>query len=262
MHNIAALAKGITMLSHREPVDGRVSWVAAERGYEDYNEYIVETEEALLLIDTGVAKHQDALIAFVGERLGGRRLVVYCTRIELDSIGNLGALLDHFPVATVVTANPISPVSLVHRQGTAPIAVHHLRFGQTLEAFGFPGLRVIEPVVRTLGTSWLFDDASATLFCSDAFCSDLATRAGDSPIRKSGEAGPLAEALRAGLFAKFDWLARSDKRAMTAAWARVFDVVLPKRLAPIHGRAACGDDVIQILLAAYKDAICAPIGTA
>jgi len=119
---VSRLADDILMLSHLEPASDRVSWLApGARGFEPYNEYLIRHGDKTLLLDTGVALHGEQLIASLKELVGSRELIIFITRIELDCIGNLGRVLDHFRDAQVVTANVVPPIGLVHvSAGTTP----------------------------------------------------------------------------------------------------------------------------------------------
>ena len=161
MTEVARIGDDTYVLSDLVPVDGRVSWVSPGLiGYEPYNEYLIVGDQRALLIDTGVSLHGASILERLIPLVGKRHLVVYISRIELDCIGNLALLLDHFEHVEVATANPIPAVDLVHRTSTSFVSVTHLSFGQTLAAVGFPQMTVLDPILRTLGTSWVFDGAT------------------------------------------------------------------------------------------------------
>ena len=130
---VARIADDTHVLSDLVPADGRVSWVAPGlSGYEPYNEYLVIGDERALLIDTGVgvARRVDPRTAGSTGRQSPSR--DFISRIELDCIGNLALLLDHFESVEVATANPIPAVDLVHRSTTSSVSVTHFGVDQTL----------------------------------------------------------------------------------------------------------------------------------
>ena len=259
MTEVARIADDTHALSDLVPADGRVSWVAPGLGgYEPYNEYLVVTNERALLIDTGVALHGPSILERLIPLVGNRHLVIYISRIELDCIGNLALLLDHFESVEVATANPIPAVDLVHRASTSHIPVTHFGFDQTLAPVGFPQMTVLDPVLRTLGTSWVFDRNARTLFSTDSFCGDLLRTSSEDVVRGSLDGAPDPAQLRRQTLAKFDWLARAETDLLRARWDRLFAEIEPIALAPIHGRPAVGETVVASMLEHYRDAIFGP----
>ena len=135
MTEVAHIADDTYVLSDLVPADGRVSWVSTDlSGYEPYNEYLVVGDEQALLIDTGVSLHGASILDRLIPLVGNRHLVIYISRIELDCIGNLALLLDHFESVEVATANPIPAVDLVHRPTTSSVSVTHFGFDQNSRA--------------------------------------------------------------------------------------------------------------------------------
>ena len=235
MTEVARIGDETYLLSDLVPVDGRVSWVASGLGgYEPYNEYLVVADERALLIDTGVALHGASILEKLIPLVGHRHLVIYISRIELDCIGNLALLLNHFKSVEVATANPIPAVDLVHRASTSHVPVTHFGFDKTFAPVGFPQMKVLDPVFRTLGTSWLFDRNTGTLFSTDSFCGDLLATSSEPVVRRSMEGAPDRAELRCQTLAKFDWLVRAETDLLRASWERLFAEIEPVALAPIH----------------------------
>ncbi len=254
--DIEAITPGVLVLTAIEPVDGRVSWVPeGARGFEPYNVFLLLAEDRALLIDTGVAKHGPGLVATLRDLLGARRLTVFVTRIELDTLGNLAAVLAAFPDAALATANPIEPNRLVHMPPGAVWRggpVTHIRLGSDLAPLGFADVVALDPVMRTLGTSWPYDRASRTLFTSDSFCGEMLETADTPVIRRDDLAGlPEMPALRAHLRAKFQWLAEAEGGTLAAHWDRLFGTITPYAIAPLHGRVLAGDALVGAMLPRY-----------
>jgi len=256
MSRLEQLAPDLLVLSDLAEADGQVSWLPADaRGWEPYNEYLLLEGERALLVDSGVPLHGPSLIATLSEVLGSRHLTVYMTRIEVDCLGNLAALVDAFDRIGVVTANPISPITLVHpRRSRASVPVRHLALGQTMEGAGFPQIDVLDPVLRTLGTSWLFDRQSRTLFSSDSFCGDLLADPAESIVHD--QPGRLDRGwLRNVTVSKFDWIGNAVLPDLHKRWRDVFDIIAPDNLAPIHGRPQRGRAATQATIDAYETAL-------
>jgi flavorubredoxin len=262
MSRVERIADNILVLSDVVPIDGRVSWLApGAKGFEPYNEYLVLSDDNALLFETGVAAHGPSLVLSLKEILGSRRLAVYPSRIELDSIGNLGRILEEIPNTIVGCANPIEPTRLAHfRDWTTPRAPF-TRFlvGNTLAEIGFPQLTVIDPVIRTLGTSWLWHEPAEALFSADFFCNDMMAKADQSVIRRSGDDALIApEGLRASILQKFDWLGLASTEKLLPAWDNLFARISPAVLGPVHGRMQFGAKLVAEVLADYRKALFFP----
>ncbi len=259
MADVGDTAFRVTALSWSVPADGRLSWVPPGRiGHDPQNLHLVEGEDRLLVIDTGLAVHLDAILAELGDRRAGRRIVIYLTRIEPECMLNLPALLDRLPDVEVATAVPLSPFDLVHLPHpdlARRVKVSHLAFGGTLEAVGFPLMRILRPPINTLSTSWLSDARSGALFTSDFFALDLAGHEGTPAIRCTAEDLPPRDVLRAGILHKFDWLPRARQEPIAAAWDATFRDLAPIALCPTHGRIAVGADVVARIVSDYRAAI-------
>jgi hypothetical protein len=260
MADVALLHPGVLVLTDLVPIDGRVSWVPPDAvGFEPYNEFLLLGDERALLIDTGVALHGPALVATLRQLLGPRALTVFATRIELDTLGNLAAILAAFPRAALATANPIPPVDLVHLPPGARWLggpVTHHRFGTDLASLGFPGVTVLDPVMRTLGTSWLHDAGSGALFTSDSFCGEMLPTI-DTPVIRRDDFYrlPAPVTLRGHLQAKFQWLAEAEGDTLARHWDSLFGQVAPTAIAPLHGRVMAGSDLVVEMLARYRQAM-------
>jgi flavorubredoxin len=258
MSKIEEIADDVLVLSDIVPVDERISWIpAGSQGFESFNEFIILNSDHALLIDTGVALHGPSIVASLRQVLGKRELVIFTTRSEPDSLGNLSRILHEFPKSQVVTTSPLRPPYIVHlladrRPDSVPST--RARFGDRLTQFGFARIALVDPVIRLLGTTWLVDHRSATLFTSDFFGADLLQRADEPVIRPDGAALPDAISVRRSILAKFDWLARADTRLLETRWSKFFGGRSYSALAPARGRVQCGPEHVQRFLNVYRTA--------
>ena len=265
MSRIEQIADNILVLSDVVPIDGRVSWLAPEaKGFEPYNEYLVLSDDNALLFETGVAAHGPSLVQSLKEILGSRRLAVYPSRIELDSIGNLGRILEEIPNTIVGCANPIEPTRLAHlRDWTTPRAPF-TRFpvGSTLAEIGFPQVTVIDPAIRTLGTSWLWHEHAKVLFSADFFCNDMLARedqSGHSPERRCAHRPRRPARQRA---AEVRLAGTGEHGKALAGVGHLFATISPAVLAPVHGRVQFGAKLVAGVLEDYRRALFFPDGAA
>jgi flavorubredoxin len=258
MSRIEKITDRILVLSDVETIDGRVSWLTPRaEGYEPYNEHLLLSDTHALLIETGVAAHGPSLVGTLKDVLGSRILTVFPTRIELDSIGNLARILEEIPGTMIRSANPIVPTTLVHRaDGSTPTApFRRLEVGETLADVGFPHVRVVDPIIRTLGTAWLYDEAEDVLFSGDFFCNDMLTAADAPVIRRDGPAHIAPEGLRACVLRKFDWLELASTGNLRKAWDTLFQMISPTAIGPNKGRVQYGRSLVSGVLHDYRDAI-------
>lgn len=258
MSEVFNLSDDLVVISDLVPLDGRISWAPpGARGFEPNNKFLVTSPEHALLLDTGVAAHGESLLEALAALLGPRRLVILTTRNELDCIGNLGILLDRYPDAQVLTTNALPVVGLVHLKTAIAdrIAVGRVGHGENLARFGFPRLRVVTPVIRVLGTGWLIDDETDTLFPSDFFAADLLSEAGEDIVRRDAVGLAEPDALLESILAKFDWLANADIEPLLRTWDRFFAASRFAAIAPSHGRITVGSEIVARVVARYRAAI-------
>ena len=259
MSHVEQIADDVYVLSDLEPAHSERSWLPANtKGFEPFNKYVIVKRDAVLLLETGVAAHCDSVMATLRDIVGDRTLVLLPTRSELESIGNLGALIDAFPrVQLLTTTRALPPLGLCHvredKRETVP--ARRIRRGETLDGAGFGNLQTLNPVIRILGTIWLYDRDSRILFSSDFFANDLMETADDSVIRRSPAGLPDPATLRRSIVAKFDWLERAETAALRAQWDTMFRDIRPVTLSPSLGRVQDGPDLVQRVVELYYRAV-------
>lgn len=258
MSRIIHIAGRVSAIANLVPIDGRVSWVPTDAtGFEPYYTYLVDSDDALLVIDPGMVVHWPAVHAAITERLAGRRLMVFNTRSELECIASLGRLMDSFDNVQTITSCPLNPFDLMHRK--EPKRMHppsaYVGFGESLQDFGFPHLHSLRPVIKMLGTSWLYDSDARILFSTDCFGGDFLATPDEPLVRTSLDGAPDKARLRATMLAKFDWLAGADTAVLRKIWDGLFATLDIEVVAPTHGRIQSGKAVASQVLADYRDAL-------
>ncbi|MPZ56034.1 MAG: hypothetical protein GEU91_05940 [Rhizobiales bacterium] len=243
MSNIEQIADDIFVLTDMLPIDGRVSWIPpSAKGLEPHNSYVILSDDRALLIDTGVAAREDSLLASLRRVIGNRRLSIFITRIELDCLGNLARLLEVIPGTQVMTSNVVPLFNLIHPVETTPppLPPRRILIGSTLVDAGFPCLKIYEAVVRTLGSTWLWEKKSGTLFTTDIFNTDMLAEPTQSVLHREEEDSQSAQTMREFILQKFDWLEFADTSKLAKIWDHFFSQVEPSIIAPIHGRIQLG----------------------
>lgn len=257
MTRLEAISDDVLVLSDLVPVDGRVNWLPTDAaGLEPHNKYVIQSPEAVLVIDTGVAAHETGFLARLEEVARGRRIVVLTTRNELACTGNLGAIVDRFADVLVMSPNGLPPLGLVHleRKRREDIPTYKPKHGERLSVAGFERLEIITPAIRLLGTGWVFDHVTKTLFTSDFFGADIMATENATVIRRSAEGLAETDFLRRAILAKFDWLDRADTRVIEARWDSMFCALEPAFIAPAHGRVQAGRGLVARVTGDYRKA--------
>ena len=259
MSRIEQITDTIFVLSDLEPADGERSWLPHDAtGFEPFNKFAIVQKDTVLLLETGVAAHCQSVEDSLRQIVGDRTLVLLPTRSELESIGNMGAIIDDFPrVELLTTTRALPPLGLAHMRPERRQSVKARRIvrGEMLAGVGFPTLETINPVVRILGTIWVYDHTSRVLFSSDFFANDLLGDYNTSTIRRDTTGLPDAATLRRSIVAKFDWLKRAHTNALQTHWCELFSRIKPMAIAPSLGRVTMGDEVVAEVLELYRRAL-------
>lgn len=259
MSKVEQIAENIFVLSDMEAADGERTWLPkGATGFEPFNKYAIVKPDAVLLLETGVAAHCESIKETLRDIVGDRMLVLLPTRSELESIGNMGAIIDEFPrVQLLTTTRALPPLGLAHMRPDRRESVRAWRVqrGMTLEDVGFGSFQTLNPVIRILGTIWIYDRESRVFFSSDFFANDLMEKA-DGPIVRCDAAGlPDPATLRRSIVAKFDWLERARTEALQAHWDKMFADIKPTTLAPSLGRVQAGGELVEEVIDLYYRAL-------
>src|SRR5437763_14548286 len=177
---IAALATGkVYALQHPYALDGRVSsYPASARGYSVANSYLLTQSDSAMLIDTGFGKDEPAIRAQIEALIApGLPLSLFPLRLnEFMSINNVETFPAHFNVEQCYTSNidaalwfdfgakadgrsilDSMPVTAVTRSVTIALG----KQGRAID--------VLQAPIRPIGSRWLCDRPTRTLFYSDMF---------------------------------------------------------------------------------------------
>ena len=148
MSRVEQIADDVYVLSDLEPADSERSWLPADtKGFEPFNKYVIVKPDAVLLLETGVAAHCDSVTAPLRDIVGDRKLVVLPTRSELESIGNMGTILDAFPrVQLLTTTRALPPLGLCHIRDDKrdSIPARRIRRGENLADLGVKHQKLVD----------------------------------------------------------------------------------------------------------------------
>jgi glyoxylase-like metal-dependent hydrolase (beta-lactamase superfamily II) len=216
-------------------LDGRVSWMPPQvGGFQPVNAYLLVEGANALLVDTGLALHEESIIAQLEAALpAGCELRIYVTRAEGESIGNLGPIAVRFNAKTTYTGGVNNPfdsfdqvASVVERRlPSQPIILSGRRVVVTQTA-----------PIKMIACFWVYDSDTETLFTADTFGHHVLTGSSYT-VRATPSADAIALA-RIGDFtlARYWWLERiDDTRELVAGLDAVFRDRVVSRIAPGYG---------------------------
>lgn len=259
MSRVEQLTDNIYVLSDLEPADPARSWLPSDTsGFEPFNKYVFLEDDCALLIETGAAAHDESIQQSLREIVKDRLLVILPTRSELESIGNMGSIIDNFPrVELITTTRALPPLGLAHMRPDRRESVKARRIvrGEKLAGAGFPTLDTVTPIIRILNTIWIHDRRSGILFTSDTFSNELLPDRETPTIRRDSFGLPDVAAVRRSIIARFDWVERARTQALQRQWADLFAHIKPTGIAPSLGRVTMGAHAAADAIDLYRRAL-------
>lgn len=211
---------------------GGVSWVhecfPESEGHVHVSVYLIETPDGHILMDSGSFYHRESLAERVSAATGGRGIAaLILSHSDYPHSGNIPAFRDDWGDFEIV-ASCADP----HIQGL-PYA-RRVRMGETTEVLGRRFTVLDPPLADRSHTTWVFDEASRTLFVADGF--GLLHEPGACDV----EWGALPTEGRAEGVAEFHdqtlpWLRYADPQRLMGALRGILARHPPAWIAPIHG---------------------------
>jgi hypothetical protein len=238
---------------------GRASAYPSDaEGYSVCNCYLLKEGDRALLLDSGLTAHAGSLIAQINSLIEpGTRLSVYPLRInEFMSVANVEALADAFDVEQCYSSNADAAVwvdfgarsdkpgaqasslktTMVKRSQRLHVGDEGL--GRALEAFQAP--------IRLIGTRWIYDEKTRTLFTSDSFSWEWSQHADGPWSLDNATCTTTAAHVRSFLLnTRYWWLEGGDTATLRRKLAMVFDQYDIENLAPGYGRVLRGRDLVK-----------------
>ena len=182
-NTIATLAEGrLYALQNAFELDGRASsYPNSARGFAPANCYLLKQDDGALLLDTGFAAHERAIMDQLAKLLEpDMPLHLFPLRVnEFMSVCNAMPIAERFNVIACYAPIPDIDCWLDFNwdgrdgEGAAPLSIETavLNAQQQLQV-GTSGERPIAAFnapIRLINTSWIYDEATRTLFSSDMF---------------------------------------------------------------------------------------------
>jgi hypothetical protein len=243
-------------------LDGRVSTHPDDaRGYAAQQVYVLSEGDSALLVETGLTVHEQSLLARLDRILGPTaRVGIFPLSLgEFRSVCNMRPIVERFDVHTLYgpfedgsdwvdfrpeLVPPGEPVGggqmaeldvvvISSRGGLVPIGE-----GRTVQALDAP--------LRLLPTHWLYDEATRTLFTSDAFTHVWRpTEAGPWAVTADDDSTTLNGLIDYLVRTRFWWLAGADVEPLSNGLADVFDAYEVEIIAPSYGCVLQGRGVVR-----------------
>jgi flavorubredoxin len=251
------VAPGLHAIGANISLPGPMSWVPPDaRGFQPHSTYLIaDGDGPPVIVDPGLSYLERPVVSSLQRLLGGdAKPVVFLTRAQLDSIGNLGALAEAFPIEDVFTGgnhNPFDSFDAVTSDE------RDARAGR-LMFFRSPGesrLEVINPALRILATFWAYDARTKCLFTSDSFTHVTVEQADAPPVVDAANDTATIDDVRDHLVAAFWWLPAGVTHAIAAQLRALPDTYDIELIAPARGCVLRGKEVVERHLAMVVDVL-------
>jgi hypothetical protein len=252
-------------------LDGRVSsYPANARGYTVSNCYLIKEGKDAVLLDSGYVAHVRSLLAQIDSILEpDATLSVYPLRInEYMSVCNVEAIAARFNVIQCYSGNPDAALwvdfggrsDAGESSGGKPYALKTTLVArkQTLYV-GHNGGRAIEAFqapIRLIGTRWIYDAATRTLFTSDSFSHEW-SQSPDGPWETSiADNATDAAHIRSFLLnTRYWWLEGGDTESLRKKVGDVLKHFDIENIAPGYGRVLRGRELVERQFAMFDEVL-------
>jgi flavorubredoxin len=228
------------------------------------NLYLLTGPGRSLLLDTGTVSHQEQVLHWLGDNLPdlGALDAVVLRMGEFDSVANMVAITDKFPVGTIHGAQADGLKWFdVHPEAAGPASLGEAAYARLASAdrITLAPHRVVEvsqPLLRLLTTHWLHDPWTHSLFTSDAF-SHAGPTTGSRPwiITDDTDATTVDDVCRHLLSGRFWWLAGADTAPIVDWLESFFASHRVDRICPTHGAVIEGADLVRCHVGLVTEAL-------
>lgn len=263
MGETITLAEGrLHVLVDLVELDGRLTaFPPGARGVAPLNSLLYLEGDEGLLVDTSFSVHEASLLRGLDALIPRTtRLALFPPRLgEFDAVCNTRPVVDRFDVRVLhggqfngthwVDFRPeySPPGSDVGGGRMRDVQLHLVGSREVIcvDAAGRRPILAFHPVLRLLLTHWLYDEATRTLFTSDAFGHVWRPDASGPWIVTSPDDAPAPEELLATLLgARYWWLAGARTAPLREGLADVLARHDVETIVPSHGCVLHGRDVV------------------
>ncbi len=243
-------------LQNSLPLDGRVSaYPKSARGYSVSNCYLLREEAGAFLLDTGFSAHETSILGQLGKLITPELpLSIFLMRInEFMSVGNALAIARKFNVVEGYSPQPditswIDFDRVDTREKAMEVPTNLLRGPQDYFVDGGDSRRIsaFSAPLRLINTTWIFDQATSTLFTSDMFTQYWCDNFEGPWIVDDEELLPDEDHVRSFLLnTRYWWLEGADTRKLRAGVRKVVEQFDIETIAPAYGAIIRGRDLVR-----------------
>lgn len=237
-------------------LDGRVSsYPANATGYTKGHCYLLKEGKDALLLDTGYTAHREAIIARLRELLAdGDELSIYPLRLnEYMSVCNVEAIAQTFRAKQCYSGNPDAALWVAfsrHVERPADYALKTTLVARrqdiNLGTSGNRTLHAFQAPIRLIGTRWVVDPGTGTLFSSDSFTHEW-DQAPDGPwvIDDADNVADMQHVRSFLLNTRYWWLEGGKTQELCDKIDAVRHQYSIERIAPGYGKITEGRDAVN-----------------
>jgi flavorubredoxin len=232
----------------------RLSWLPGDLdAYEPLNAYLLTDDDNCIFVDTGPAIMLPAIQSSL-ELIGDRKVWVYFTRNEADTIGNLGYVLGTCENPTMLFGSAggvlewvndpaVSILEVRNFLGRIPVETARNGVSRSVGSFAFD---FMEGVTKQMGmTQWAFEKSTGTLFTSESFGWHHA-KTPDSPlVVESASNLPDADTVAREMVARCNWMREANFPERIELLQKVFRDREVQNIAPVHGAFIRGKKAVD-----------------
>jgi hypothetical protein len=242
--------------------DGRQSWVPPESGrWLPMHLFALRDGPRAVVVDGGVRAFRDAIETGLAEVLAGvEQADIVLTRYNFDTLINIPWLCRRFEIRHLhvyLPSNFVLGTTRVmsfmdafedanielHVRSIAPVEPTSIVPGADFTAAG-RRMRCLRGPLRLLQSEWVYDYATRTLFCGDAFGCGTSARPDDDVVTRADRGEDVLSRLPDALLHRFGFLAGAETTKLRSDLAEIFDAVPVERLCPSFGTVIEGGDLV------------------
>jgi flavorubredoxin len=211
-----------------------------EGSHEHVAVYAIEHEGQVLLVDSGSFYHREAVLSSVAELTDGAGPdALVLSHTDYPHSANVRPMRERWGEYELVASS-----GAPENQGLPPSA-RQCVVGESLDVRGRDLEFVDPPLADRSHTTWVFDEATGTLFTADGF--GARHEPGECDATSADLGGVPAERVHEHHAGTLVWLQYADPDALCTAVERVFAERAVECVAPIHGPPVVGEDVDRYL---------------